>query len=286
MDDVRYSELLFLRALSNGSLESVSAADQAQALHVGLDAPRYADMILTLAEDLYIQFDDLVCQLLVGRLRQEVSEDATRPSDIRSRAWHDPRSELYRTLTAGTSQRLRITYRGLRRLDELRDTLRNDRILDHFGVLLDLRYFTAELDDALERSAAVPVSVLYTDMDNFKPINDSWGHAAGDVVMKAYLEAVRDSIGTLGTAYRGTGDEVVVILAGQGHGRAVEVAERIRSAVSALRCRHQDRDLPRVTASIGVASTPPEHRSRDLVNIAEARNRSMKAQGKDRIGAE
>ena len=286
MDDVRYSELLFLRALSNGSLESVSAGDLAQAKHVGLDSPRYADMILTLAEDLHVQFDDIVCQLLVGRLRQEVSEDATRPADIRSRAWHDPRSELYRTLTDGKPQRLRITYRGLRRLDELRDTLKNDRVLDHFGVLLDIRYLMAELEDALERSAAVPVSVLYTDMDNFKPINDSWGHAAGDVVMKAYLEAVRDAVGTLGTSYRGKGDEVVVILAGQGHGRAVEVAERIRASVSSLQCRYQDRDLPRVTASIGVASTPPEHRTRDLVNIAEARNRLMKAQGKDRIGGE
>ena len=286
MHDVRYSELLFLRALANGSLEQVSAADQAQAQHVGLDSPRYADMILTLAEDLYVQFDDLVCQLLVGRLRREVPEDATRPSDIRSRAWHDPRFELHRTLTAGTPQRVRITYRGLRRLEELRDILRNDRVLDHFGVLLDLRYLSAELDDALEREGAVPVSVLYADMDNFKPINDSWGHAAGDVVMKAYLEAVRDSVGTLGTAYRGKGDEVVVILAGQGHGRAVEVAERIRTAVSELRCTHLDRDLPRVTASIGVATTPPEGRTRDLVNIAEARNRSMKAQGKDRIGAE
>lgn len=286
MDDVRYSELLFLRALSNGSIESVSAGDPAQARHVGLDAARYADMILTLAEDLHVQFDDIVCQLLVGRLRQEVSEDATRPSDIRSRAWHDPRSELYRTLTAGGPQRLRITYRGLRRLDELRDTLKNDRVLDHFGVLLDIRYLMTGLEDALERSAAVPVSVLYTDMDNFKPINDAWGHAAGDVVMKAYLEAVRDAVGTLGIAYRGKGDEVVVILAGQGHGRAIEVAQRIREAVAALRCLYQERELPRVTASIGVASTPPEHRTRDLVNIAEARNRNMKAQGKDRIGAE
>src|SRR6185312_12591310 len=118
----------------------------------------------------------------------------------------------------------------------------------------------------------------------FKPINDAWGHAAGDVVMKAYLEAVRDAVGTLGSAYRGKGDEVVVILAGQGHGRAVEVAQRIREAVASLRCVYQERELPRVTASIGVASTPPEHRTRDLVNIAEARNRNMKAQGKDRIG--
>jgi hypothetical protein len=211
MHDVRYSELLFLRALANGSLEQVSAADQAQAQHVGLDGPRYADMILTLAEDLYVQFDDLVCRLLVGRLRREVPEDATRPSDIRSRAWHDPRFELYRTLTAGTPQRVRITYRGLRRLEELRDILRNDRVLDHFGVLLDLRYPSAELDDALERAAAVPVSVLYADMDNpadqrqLKPR----GRRRGD---EGALEAVRDSVGTLGTAYRGKGDEVVVVL--------------------------------------------------------------------------
>jgi diguanylate cyclase (GGDEF)-like protein len=118
-------------------------------------------------------------------------------------------------------------------------------------------------------------------MDHFKPINTKFGQSAGDVVMKAYLEVVRDRIGLIGTAYRGVGDEVAALVIGQGHQRAVELAETIRKGVESLRLEYKGIALPQVTASIGVATTPPEERKLEIETIAESRKRQAKETGRN-----
>jgi diguanylate cyclase (GGDEF)-like protein len=200
--------------------------------------------------------------------------------------WANPRDALQNKLIGGQSYRLRVTYRGLRRIEELRELLKRDRILEPFGVLLDMRYFPNDFEEALRRSADVPVSVLRLDMDNFKKINDNSGHAAGDIVMKSYLEAVRDSLGSVGNAYRGRGDEVVALIVGQEHKRATEIAEKIRVAVENLRCKFNDTILPTVTASIGVATTPPESREKDMESLSDNRQNRAKNEGKNRVVAD
>jgi diguanylate cyclase (GGDEF)-like protein len=99
--------------------------------------------------------------------------------------------------------------------------------------------------------------------------------------MSSRIKSVRDQIGLLGTAYRGVGDEVAVLIKGQGHDRAVELAERIRNSVKTLQCTYDDHVLPGVTASIGVASSPPEERTMALENAAEDRKRKAKNEGRD-----
>lgn len=244
----------------------------------------YEDLVVTLLEDLHVRFHEQHLALLVARLRGEVFPDAPRPGQFYDYEWASPREAIYNRLRVSVCQ-LHITYRGLRRIEELRELLRRDRILEHFGVLLDLRYVHADLQDCLRRSAELPVSVIYADMDKFKPINDKFGHDAGDVVLKSYLEVVRDTLGSFGTGYRGRGDEVIAIIVGQGHERAVEIAEKIRSAVEAIKCEFRGKSLPSVTASIGVATTPPESRSMGLQSVAEERNRQAKELGRNRVVA-
>src|SRR6266853_676196 len=140
-----------------------------------------------------------------------------------------------------------------------------------------------DFEEDLRRSVDVPVSMLCLDMDNFKKINDDSGHAAGDVVMKAYLEAVRDSLGSFGNAYRGRGDEVAALIVGQEHKRATEIAEKIRVSVETLRCELNDTTRPTVTASIGVATTPPESRGMDMETLADDRQNRAKKEGKNRV---
>lgn len=284
MEDIRYSELLFLRAIASRTLEWVSGVDPSQAERLGLDSQIYIEMVIALLEDLYIQFDDHQDQLLVLRLRREAGERVKRPF-IADHDWDDARSALHRMLRTARTQRVRVTFRGLRRIDELQALLRYDRILDDFGVLLSMRYFNADLDHALQRSNDLAVSVLYADMDDFGPINKRFGQAAGDVVMRKYLETIRACVGDLGTAFRGVGDEVAVLVLGQGHERVVDMAETVRSRVAGLECIHKEIALPRVTASIGVASTPPEERTRNLVDAAEERKRRAKESGKNQVNA-
>lgn len=209
MDDVRYSELVFLQGLKRGYPQFFCPWSDEQTKAVGLLNPQYVEMAAMLIED---------------------------------HLWHNPREAVLHFLRGTINlPTLFITYRGLRRIEELRDLLKRDRVLEDFAVLLSIRYFRRDLEDALQRASNIPVSVLYLDMDDFGPINKQFGQAAGDVVMKRYLETVRDKVGLLGTAYRGVGDETVVLIEGQGHECAVRIAETIREEVANLKCEYKEK---------------------------------------------
>jgi diguanylate cyclase (GGDEF)-like protein len=286
-DDIRYSEFLFLRALErrDPKFEYIFINGPEQQDILGLNQIIYMEMTVALAEDGYISFEQQHLQLLIGRLRGEIAPGFSRLIGIHDDEWANPREALHNKFIGGQSYRPRVTYRGLCRIEELRELLKRDRILEPFGVLLDMRYFPRDFEEALRRSVDVPVSVLCLDMDNFKNINDNSGHAAGDVVMKAYLEAVRDSLGSVGNAYRGRGDEVAALIVGQDHKRATEIAEKIRVSVETLQCKLNDTTLPTVTASIGVATTPPESRGKDMETLADDRQNRAKKEGKNRVVA-
>jgi diguanylate cyclase (GGDEF)-like protein len=282
-DDIRYAEFLFLCALARRDprFEYIFVNSLEQQNLIGVGQIYYAEMTVALAENGYIIFEQQNLHLLIGRLRDEIAPSFSHPSTIQDYEWLNPRDALQSKLFDGNSYRLRVTYRGLCRIEELRELLKRDRILEPFGVLLDIRYFLRDLEDALRRSADTPVSVVRFDMDHFKKINDNFGHHAGDVVMKSYLEAVRDSLGSVGAAYRGRGDEVVCLLIGLNHKRAVETTEKIWTAVAAMRCKFNGVDLPSVTASVGVATSPPESRGIDLDTLADHRQNRAKNEGKN-----
>ena len=241
------------------------------------------EMVITMIEEMYVRLDDQNSQLLMGKLRGEVTGGV--PTSLLKSQWENPRTAIENLFIGGSLQRLRLTYRGLRRIEELREVLARERIMEPFGVLLSMQYFRQDLEQALRMSADIAVSVLYVDMDHFKGINTQFGQSAGDVVMKGYLEVVRDEIGFFGRGYRGVGDEVAVIIRGQGHDRAVEFAEKIRKGVKGLKCEYDGKELPPVSASLGVASTPPEDRKMELEAVAENRKRKAKEGGRDKVVA-
>jgi len=280
MEDIRYSEMLFLQAVLNKKLDLIhpSTIDSLNSFKISPEF--FLGMVETLLEDMYLSFDHLPHQELVLRLRREhVTE---RPDEISEQDWIKPRAGIRNVLQGKNMYRLRITYRGMRRIEELRDLLKRDRILDDFGVLLSMRYFDRDLQDALGRSPDLSVSVIHADMDDFGQFNKNIGFDAGNEVMKAYLLAVRDAVGLLGDAYRVGGDETASIIVGQGHPRAHEIANGICDRVRSLRIEYKGQVLPSVTASVGVATSPPAPRSRDVHTMAEAAQRKAKV-GKDRV---
>lgn len=243
-----------------------------------LDPGTFGDMVTTLFEEGFITSDSSQLQRLVWRLRGLAYGE--RLMDISEYEWNNPREALDRAFN-GRNYSVRLTYRGLRRIEELGELLKRDRILEPFGILLDVRYVEPDLRDQLARRG-MPVSVIRLDLDGFKSVNDGHGHAAGDEVLKAYLTAVRDTIGDDGTAYRAGGDEVAAVLAGLEHAGVLRVAE-LKTAIADMLVQHQGARLPRVTASIGVASTPPAQRTPDLEAIADDAQRRAKAEGKNRV---
>jgi diguanylate cyclase (GGDEF)-like protein len=98
--------------------------------------------------------------------------------------------------------------------------------------------------------------LLSLDIDHFKKYNDNHGHDAGDTVLRAVGNCLENIFRNEDVACRFGGEEFVVILPGADAGVAARRAEQLRSKVEALVVRYVEKNLPRITVSIGVASFP------------------------------
>jgi diguanylate cyclase (GGDEF)-like protein len=102
-----------------------------------------------------------------------------------------------------------------------------------------------------------PVSLVLVDVDNFKNVNDSQGHEAGDEVLRAVAKTLEDGVRTTDVCARVGGDEMALILKDTDVEGARELAERLRAAIEALRVSGYGEPIT-VTASLGVVTYPKE----------------------------
>jgi diguanylate cyclase (GGDEF)-like protein len=98
-----------------------------------------------------------------------------------------------------------------------------------------------------------PVSVIFTDIDQFKSVNDTYGHLAGDKVIKTIAGCLKSEIRESDQVARYGGEEFAVILPETGKESAFEVAERLRETIDSLRIIHEDKYI-HPTMSFGIAS--------------------------------
>jgi diguanylate cyclase (GGDEF)-like protein len=134
----------------------------------------------------------------------------------------------------------------------------------------------------------VKLSVLLLDLDDFKHINDSFGHLAGDMVLRLVSAQMQRLIRVEDLLARYGGEEFVILARSTGKTEAVRLAERIRQAIGELEIPVGDRSL-RVTVSIGVAALPdvaPDGGPNEILALADARLYKAKAEGKNRTCAE
>jgi diguanylate cyclase (GGDEF)-like protein len=153
-----------------------------------------------------------------------------------------------------------------RRILNLEHSLRvaneRNRILSITDPLTDAynrRYLMEQLPRELERCRryAYPLSVLMSDVDHFKEINDALGHLAGDEVLQQFAVRAQRSIRTNSDwVSRYGGEEFLIVLPETAHEAAMHVAEKIRALISATPFCTRAGDAV-VTASFGVASTGP-----------------------------
>lgn len=106
------------------------------------------------------------------------------------------------------------------------------------------------------RRYAHPMTLLLLDLDHFKAINDTYGHLAGDAVLRELADSLRCSIRTTDFAARYGGEEFVVILPHTDEAQGHLLAERLRLHIEQCRVQHHDAQIS-ATVSIGVASFPP-----------------------------
>ena len=121
------------------------------------------------------------------------------------------------------------------------------------------------------------------DVDELKVINDSFGHLAGDLVIKDIAEILRRSVRMFDVCARFGGDEFAIIMPGSAAASAIRIAERIRQRIESYLPSVRPLQSHRVTASIGLAISTPDMTVRDLIAHADQALYLAKREGKNRV---
>ncbi|HEV2591512.1 MAG TPA: diguanylate cyclase [Gaiellaceae bacterium] len=126
------------------------------------------------------------------------------------------------------------------------------------------------------------VCLVLADLDDFKSVNDSFGHPAGDEALRLFAATLAATVREMDVAARWGGEEFALVLPGTDAEGGVRLAERARAALEQCTLRVDGREM-RLTASFGVASLPPGDGIEDLVNAADAALYEAKRTGKNRV---
>jgi two-component system cell cycle response regulator len=153
-------------------------------------------------------------------------------------------------------------------------------VTDGLTGLRNRRYITRHLEGLLRAGS---VALLMLDVDRFKAVNDTYGHAAGDQVLQDVALRMRQHLRAVDVVARFGGEEFVVAMAGADEDEAVQVAERLReSLLDTPVALEQQRSLA-ITASIGVAVSRAGDTLDDLTSAADAALYRAKANGRNRV---
>lgn len=237
---------------------------------------------------------------LCARIR---SEAATRQLPILAVVEADDRRTMVRALDLGVNDviarpidagemaaRARTQIRRKTYADALRDRLEESlemAVKDPLTGLFNRRYASSRLGQALDGLAAggEPVSVALIDIDHFKRINDTWGHAAGDSVLEGFAARIMREMRAVDIAARFGGEEFILIFPGTQAAAALEAAERVRAAVARDSFAGPEGALS-VTVSVGVAEARLGDDVEDLLGRADAALYEAKASGRNQfVGA-
>jgi diguanylate cyclase (GGDEF)-like protein len=125
-------------------------------------------------------------------------------------------------------------------------------------------------------------SLLMIDIDHFKSINDRFGHAAGDRVIRAIAEAIKQNVRAVDIAGRLGGEEFAVALPGTSRKDAMFLAERLRQSIAAMEIHHNGQTIT-LTGSLGLAESQGSLSLDTLIHEADSALYKAKANGRNRI---
>ncbi|MET1008793.1 MAG: GGDEF domain-containing protein [Gaiellaceae bacterium] len=171
--------------------------------------------------------------------------------------------------------------------ERLHRTVKRQAITDELTQLANRRRFTETLSVEVRRAERFsdPLALVLADLDDFKQINDRYGHQTGDEVLRRFSDVLRENVRDFDLPVRYGGEEFAVLLPETGLDGAEQLARRLQSALLHLRLPETGSDKPPVTASFGVASFPAARSAEELLSAADGALYRAKAAGKNRVAS-
>ena len=170
---------------------------------------------------------------------------------------------------------------------DLHRRIQQQAITDELTGLSNVRHFQELLDQEIERAQRfnTHIGLVMVDIDNFKSVNDTYGHPQGDLVLKEVARVLRELSRDIDFPARYGGEEMSVILPQTDIDGAAMLAERMREGIERLEVRRLDGDgVLRLTASFGVAALPASATDkRYLIAVADEALYRAKHGGKNRV---
>jgi diguanylate cyclase (GGDEF)-like protein/PAS domain S-box-containing protein len=169
---------------------------------------------------------------------------------------------------------------------KLRESLRNQSICDSLTGLFNRRYMEESLEREFSRAARKKstVAILMVDIDHFKRFNDTFGHQAGDALLRALGDLLKRHTRGQDIACRFGGEEFVLVLTDANLNGAMQRAEILRQQVKELSVEYAGQLLGAISVSIGVA-VYPEHGA-TMIDVMRASDQALyraKREGRDRV---
>jgi two-component system cell cycle response regulator len=233
------------------------------------------------------------------------SAEATRQTPILAIVEEGDTPRLVRALDMGVNDyllrpvdrnelvaRCRTQLRRKRYQDYLRDRFQKGlelAVTDGLTGLYNRRYMEGHLATLVEEGThgGKPVSLLIFDIDYFKSVNDTYGHAAGDAVLKEFAQRVQQNVRGVDLACRLGGEEFVVVMPDTDIAYALMVAERLRQKVAEVPFRIEPTVTLNITVSIGIAVTEgATDTAKLLLERADNALYRAKRDGRNRVSAE
>lgn len=205
----------------------------------------------------------------INRVRAQLNEEARERRDLQS----------------SNAQLSLAIERSRQEAERFRDEATHDPLTG----LYNRRY----LDDALPRliklaqQSATPVAIAFIDLDKFKRVNDDYGHAMGDVVLKGFADAAQDQLRGSDIIGRWGGEEFLAAIIGCGPAAAEKRLDELQRRVRALAFQHDGASLQGITFTAGVAIYPEDGiELEQLMRRADERLYRAKDAGRQRIVAD
>lgn len=186
--------------------------------------------------------------------------------------------------------RVRTQIRRKRYADSLRDNVQAAMelaVVDALTGLNNRRFLETHLATALDKAAHTgkPLSLMILDIDHFKSVNDTYGHDAGDEVLKVFAQRVRRVLRGADLVCRLGGEEFVVVMPDTPLSVAERIAERVRAAVENERFPIDQSRTIAVTTSIGLAERGGDANADGLLRRADKALYASKTSGRNRVTA-